>query len=81
MINFLVRKKSLLLSALDSAHLIQQLCERGLITADESAIMRAATGDQAFSLPISTAMKDAQRARILRCMLMEVARKGHAANA
>ena len=60
-------------------HLIQQLCERKAITAGEAAIMRAAVSPQALSLPVTAQMKDAQRARILKSMLMEVAHKSQPA--
>ena len=60
-------------------HLIQQLSERKAITAGEAAIMRAAVSPQALSLPVTAQMKDAQRARILKSMLMEVAHKSQPA--
>jgi len=60
---------------LSAAHLIQQLCEREMITPGEAAVMNAALSAQALSLPLSTDTKNALRARILRSMLMETARK------
>jgi transcriptional regulator CtsR len=63
------------ISALESSHLITQLQERSLLGDGEAAIMLAAISPQALSCPIPTAMKDAMRARIMKCMLMEVARK------
>ena len=63
------------IDAVSANHLIQQLCERKAITAGEAAIMRAAVSPQALSLPVTAQMKDAQRARILKSMLMEVAHK------
>ena len=52
--------------------------EEGLVTPKEAAIMRAALSDQATSLPIPEAMKDALRAKILKSMLLSVARQGRA---
>ncbi|MEG2701481.1 MAG: hypothetical protein RSA65_02620, partial [Clostridia bacterium] len=56
--------------------LIQQLEERELATAAEAALMLAAIGPQALSLPLPPDMKDALRARILKSMLLEIARRG-----
>jgi transcriptional regulator CtsR len=63
------------ISALESSHLITQLQERALLSEGEAAIMLAAISPQALGCPIPTAMKDAMRARIMKCMLMEVARR------
>lgn len=57
-------------------HLVQQLQEREVVTKGEAAMMNAALSPQALSLPLSAEMKDALRARILKNMLLEVARKG-----
>ncbi|MEG0741832.1 MAG: CtsR family transcriptional regulator [Clostridia bacterium] len=62
--------------ALCASHLIQQLEERELATAAEAALMLAAIGPQALSLPLPPDMKDALRARILKSMLLEIARRG-----
>lgn len=63
------------ISYLEADHLIIQLQERKLTTPTEAAIMRAAISQQALSLPVSAAMKDALRAKILKTMLLEVAQK------
>lgn len=63
------------ISALESSHLIAQLQERALLEPGEAAIMRAAISPQALGCPIPTELKDAMRARIMKCMLMEVARR------
>ncbi len=60
---------------LEAVHLISQLKERELITLPEAQIMRAAISQQALSLPIPAALKDATRARIMRSMLMAVAQQ------
>jgi len=60
---------------LSASHLIQQLFERELITHNESALMNSAISAQALSLPVSAEMKNALRAKILKSMLLEVARK------
>lgn len=64
------------IDALAASHLVQQLRERELVTDGEAAMMNAALSPQALSLPLSAEMKDALRARILKNMLLEVARKG-----
>ena len=63
------------ISVLECSHLITQIKERGLITQPEAALMLSAVSQQALSLPLSAAMKDALRAKILKSMLLEVARK------
>ena len=60
---------------LSASHLIQQLHEREIVTPDEAALMNAAISQQALSLPLTTDMKNILRAKILRSMLMEIARK------
>ena len=64
------------IDALAASHLVQQLQEREVVTKGEAAMMNAALSHQALSLPLSAEMKDALRARILKNMLLEVARKG-----
>ena len=64
------------IDALAASHLVQQLLERELVTEGEAAMMNAALSPQALSLPLSAEMKDALRARILKNMLLEVARRG-----
>jgi len=39
--------------------------------------MSAAVSQQALSLPLPEELKNALRAKILKCMLMETARKAH----
>ena len=63
------------ISALESSHLISQLQERSLLDVGEAAIMRAAISPQALGCPIPADVQDAMRARIMKCMLMEVARR------
>lgn len=64
------------IDALAASHLVQQLQEREVVIKGEAAMMNAALSPQALSLPLSAEMKDALRARILKNMLLEVARKG-----
>ena len=64
------------IDALAASHLVQQLQEREVVTKGEAAMMNAALSPQALSLPLPAEMKDALRARILKNMLLEVARKG-----
>ena len=63
------------ISARSAGHLIQQLNEREMITSDEAALMLAAVSPQALSLPLPEELKDALRAKILKNMLTETARK------
>ncbi len=65
------------ISVLSANHLIQQLREREIVTADEAALMAAAVSPQSLSLPLPEQLKDAMRAKILKNMLMEAARKTH----
>ena len=60
---------------LSASHLIQQLCEREIITSGEASMMNAALSQQALSLPVTADMKNALRAKILKSMMMEVARR------
>ena len=61
--------------ALEASQLISQILERGLVTQGEASLILAAVSPQAMSLPISAAMKDALRAKILKNILLEIARK------
>ena len=61
--------------ALEASQLISQILERGLVTQGEASLILAAVNPQAMSLPISAAMKDALRAKILKNILLEIARK------
>ena len=63
------------ISVLSANHLIQQLQEREIVTPDEAALMAAAVSAQSLSLPLPESLKDALRAKILKSMLMEAARK------
>ena len=63
------------ISVLSANHLIQQLQEREIVTPDEAALMTVAVSAQSLSLPLPEGLKDALRAKILKSMLMEAARK------
>jgi len=65
--------------ALKADHLITQLKERDVVTETEANMMRAAIADSSYTLPIHVAVKDALRAKILKAMLMQIARKDEAA--
>ena len=60
---------------LTASHLIQQLCENGLIDKSQAALMQAAVSREALSIPLPTEMKDALRSHILRQMLHEVSKQ------
>jgi len=66
------------ITALKAEHLITQLKERSVVTATEAGVMQAAIEDASYTLPIHTAVKDALRAKILKAMLMQIARKNTA---
>jgi transcriptional regulator CtsR len=59
----------------EAVRLIQQLLDQGLVTRNEAEIMRAAVSAQAVSVPMPDQMKDALRARIMKTMIMTVARQ------
>ena len=63
------------ISVLSANHLIQQLREREIVSSAEAALMAAAIAPQALSLPLPEELKDALRAKLLKSMLMETARK------
>ncbi len=63
------------ISLLSASHLIQQLQEREIVTSNEASLMLAAISQQSLSLPLPEELKDALRAKILKSMLMEAARK------
>jgi len=60
------------IDALSASHLIQQLHEREIISAKEACLMNAAVSQRALSLPLTAEMKNAQRARILKSMLLTI---------
>ncbi len=64
--------------ALKADHLITQLRERDVITETEANLMKVAIADSSYTLPIHAAVKDALRAKILKAMLMQIARKNEA---
>lgn len=55
--------------------LCAQLAERKVVTVPEAQLMAAAVSGQALAGPVPEAVKDAQRAKILKCMLLTVARQ------
>jgi len=63
------------ITVLSANHLIQQLREREIVSPNEAALMMAAISPQSLSLPLPEELKDALRAKILKSMLMETARK------
>ncbi len=63
------------ISEAEAVRLIHQLCEQGLVSAQEGEIMRAAVSAQALSIPIPDTLKEALRARTLKTMLMTIARQ------
>ena len=62
----------------EAHRLIAQLCQEKLVTDSEAEIMKAAVSDQALAVPVPEPIKDAVRARTLKCMLTAVARENRA---
>lgn len=69
------------ISPLKADHLITQLKEREVVNETEANIMKAAIAESSYTLPIHSAIKDALRAKILKAMLMQIARKNSASQA
>lgn len=63
------------ISEAEAVRLIGRLVEQQLITEGEGEIMRAAVSQQAMSVPVPDAIKDALRAKALKSMLTAVARQ------
>ena len=59
--------------------LCTQLAERKVVSKEAAQLMAAALSPQALSGPVPEAVKDVQRAKIFKCMLLTVARQ-HAKN-
>ncbi len=55
--------------------LCSQLAERQVVSLAQAQLMAAAVSPQALAGPLPEAVKDAQRAKILKCMLLTVARQ------
>ncbi len=63
------------LTPMDGAKLIRGLYEQELITKDNAKMMMAAIGNEALSLPLPTEMKNQLRARILKNMIVVLAKE------
>lgn len=63
------------ISEAEAVRLIGRLVEQQVITVGEGEIMRAAVSQQAMSVPVPDAIKDALRAKALKSMLTAVARQ------
>lgn len=59
----------------EAARLISQLVQQQAITLAEGNMMRAAVSRSALAVPLPDEMKDALRARVLKSMLVAVARQ------
>ena len=53
--------------------LISQLREQRIVTADEASLMAAAVSARALSVPLTDALKNAMRAKMMKSMLMTIA--------
>jgi len=58
------------LSEEDAGRIISALKERGVISEEEGALMAAAVGSRAMSVPVSLEVKAALRARMMKSMLL-----------
>ena len=63
----------------EAVRLIGQLVQQQVVTLEEGEIMRAAVSSQALAVPVPDAMKDALRARSMKCMLTAIARQNRSA--
>lgn len=63
------------ISEAEAVRLIGRLVEQQVITEGEGEIMRAAVSQQAMSVPVPDAIKDALRAKTMKSMLTAVARQ------
>ena len=63
------------LDAQSAQVLCAQLAERKVVSPAEAALMAAAVSPQAFAAPVPEALKDVLRAKILKSMLLSVARQ------
>lgn len=59
----------------EALRVLTQLCQTELISSEECGVMQAAVAARALSVPIPDNMKDVLRAKILKSMLLEVARQ------
>lgn len=59
----------------EAARLIGQLVQQRMITEGEGAVMRAAVSAQALGVPVDEGVKAALRAKVLKTMLIAVARQ------
>ena len=57
----------------ECTRLISQLEEQRVVTADEAALMTSAVSSRSLSVPVTDAMKDALRARMMKSMLTSLA--------
>ena len=72
-LNYLLRERvGDSLDAQTAQVLCAQLAERKVVSPEEAQLMAAAMSPQALSAPIPEAVKDAQRAKIFKCMLLTV---------
>ena len=58
----------------EAERILSQLAGEQLLTAQEAALLRACLTDQALSVPVPDAMKDALRAKMLKSALTQLAR-------
>ena len=63
------------ISELEATRLIQQLMEQQVVTVKEGELMRAAISAQAMSIPVPDQIKNAFRARMMKTMLLTIARQ------
>ena len=62
----------------ECVHLISQLKEQRIVTADEASLMASAISSRALGIPVPDTLKGALRARIMKNMLTTVAARNRA---
>ena len=61
------------LSEEECMRMISQLKEQRIVTADEASLMASSVNARAMGVPVTEALKNALRARIMKSMLMTIA--------
>ncbi len=75
-LDYLIRERvGLSLADKDAQLLLRQLVESGTVSQEDGLMIAAALSPQALAVPVPESVKSALRARIMRCMLLSVARR------
>ena len=75
-LDYLIRERvGLSLADKDAQQLLRQLVESGTVSREDGLMIAAALSPQALAVPVPETVKCALRARIMRCMLLNIARR------